>query len=119
MKTLDRRSDAIYNSICPLRRIISMVKIRLARQGRVHTPSYRIVVSDSRRTPSSAALDQLGSYDSVSGAFTLDEEKALYWLNQGAIASDSVRTLLTKKGIYKKYTDAKIAAKKAAKSEAK
>ena len=39
--------------------------------------------------------------------------------NQGAIASDSVRTLLTKKGIYKKYTDAKIAAKKAAKSEAK
>lgn len=74
-----------------------MVKIRLARQGRVHTPSYRIVVSDSRRTPSSAALDQLGSYDSVSGAFTLDEEKALYWLNQGAIASDSVRTLLTKK----------------------
>ena len=96
-----------------------MFKIRLARQGRVHTPSYRIVVSDSRRTPSSAALDQLGSYDSVSGAFTLDEEKALYWLNQGAIASDSVRTLLTKKGIYKKYTDAKIAAKKAAKSEAK
>ena len=74
-----------------------MVKIRLARQGRVHTPSYRIVVSDSRRTPSSAALDQLGSYDSVSGAFTLDEEKALYWLNQGAIASDSVRSLLTKK----------------------
>ncbi len=96
-----------------------MVKIRLARQGRVHTPSYRIVVSDSRRTPHAEALDQLGTFDTVSGVFTLDEEKALYWLNHGAIASDSVRTLLTKKGIYKKFTDSKAAAKKAAKTEAK
>lgn len=92
-----------------------MVKIRLARIGRTHAPAYRIVVSDSRRIPNSIALTQLGSFDPISGKCTIDEEKALYWLNQGALPSDSVKTLLTKQGIYKKYTDAKIAARKALK----
>lgn len=92
-----------------------MVKIRLARIGRTHAPAYRIVVSDSRRIPNSVALAQLGSYDPISGNFSIDEEEALKWLNNGAIPSDSVKTLLTKKGIYKKYTDGKIAARKALK----
>ena len=85
-----------------------MVKIRLARIGRVHAPTYRIVVSDSRRIPTSSALAQLGSYDPI-------HEEALKWLNNGAIPSDSVKTLLTKKGIYKKFADAKVAAKTAKK----
>ncbi len=89
-----------------------MVKIRLARIGRTHTPAYRIVVSDSRRIPNSASLTQLGSYDPLSGNFTINEEEAINWLNKGAIPSDSVKTLLTKKGIYQKYTEAKLAAKK-------
>lgn len=92
-----------------------MVKIRLARIGRTHTPAYRIVVSDSRKIPNSAALAQLGSYDPISGKFAINEEEAIKWLNNGAIPSDSVKTLLTKQGIYKKFVDAKIAAKKAAK----
>lgn len=92
-----------------------MVKIRLARIGRTHTPAYRIVVSDSRRIPASAALAQLGSYDPISGSLTINEEEAINWLNKGAIPSDSVKTLLTKKGIYEKFVNAKIAAKKAAK----
>ena len=92
-----------------------MVKIRLARIGRVHTPSYRIVVSDSRRLPSSSALAQLGSYDPIHDTLSINEEEALKWLNNGAIPSDSVKTLLTKKGIYKKFADAKVAAKTAKK----
>ena len=92
-----------------------MVKIRLARIGRTHTPAYRIVVSDSRRIPGSAALAHLGSYDPISGSLTINEEEAINWLNKGAIPSDSVKTLLTKKGIYEKFVNAKIAAKKAAK----
>lgn len=92
-----------------------MVKIRLARIGRTHAPAYRIVVSDSRRIPNSAALAQLGSYDPISGKSTINEEEALKWLNNGAIPSESIKTLLTKHGIYKKFVDAKIAAKKAAK----
>ncbi len=89
-----------------------MVKIRLARIGRTHTPAYRIVVSDSRRIPNSSSLAQLGSYDPISGNCTINEEEALKWLNNGAVASDSVKTLLTKKGIYQKFAEAKLAAKK-------
>ncbi|MBS7383632.1 MAG: 30S ribosomal protein S16 [Bacilli bacterium] len=92
-----------------------MVKIRLARIGRVHTPTYRIVVSDSRRIPTSSALAQLGSYDPIHDTLPINEEEALKWLNNGAIPSDSVKTLLTKKGIYKKFADAKVAAKTAKK----
>ena len=40
-----------------------MVKIRLARIGRRNSPYYRIVVSDSRRTPHAESLDDLGHYD--------------------------------------------------------
>ena len=54
--------------------------------------------------------------DSVSREFSIDEAEALKWLNAGAIPSDSVKTLLTKKGIYAKFVDAKIAAKKANKN---
>ncbi len=96
-----------------------MVKIRLARIGRTHTPAYRIVVSDSRRIPNSASLCQLGSYDPISGACTINEEEALNWLNKGALPSDSVKTLLSKKGIYQKFVDGKLAAKKAKTAEAK
>ena len=92
-----------------------MVKIRLARIGRVHTPTYRIVLSDSRRIPTSSALAQLGSYDLIHDTLSINEEEALKWLNNGAIPSDSVKTLLTKKGIYKKFADAKVAAKTAKK----
>ena len=90
-----------------------MVKIRLARIGRAHHAQYRIVVSDSRRIPNSASLVQLGSYDPNSNEVSINEEEALKWLANGAIPSDSVKTLLSKKGIYKKYLDAKLAAKKA------
>lgn len=90
-----------------------MVKIRLARIGRAHYAQYRIVVSDSRRIPNSASLAQLGSYNPNTDECTIDEAEALKWLANGAIPSDSVKTLLTKKGIYKKHVDAKLAAKKA------
>ena len=90
-----------------------MVKIRLARIGRTHYAQYRIVVSDSRRIPNSVALAQLGSYDPNANTCTINEEEALKWLANGAVPSESVKTLLTKKGIYKKFVDAKIAAKKA------
>jgi small subunit ribosomal protein S16 len=89
-----------------------MVKIRLCRIGRSGLPFYRIVVSDSRRTPHSANLADLGSYDPKTGKYSLDEEAALKWLNNGAIPSDSVKTLLTKKGVIKKYAEAKVAARK-------
>lgn len=93
-----------------------MVKIRLARAGRKALPAYRIVVSDSRKTPRSSNLADLGFFNPHTHDFTINEEEALKWLNNGAIPSDSVRTLLTKKGIYKKFVDAKLEARKASKA---
>lgn len=90
-----------------------MVKIRLSRIGRKALPNYRIVVSDSRKTPRSSNLADLGYFNPDTHDFTINEEEALKWLNCGAIPSDSVKTLLTKKGIYKKFVDAKIASRKA------
>ncbi len=89
-----------------------MVKIRLSRIGRNDLPFYRIVVSDSRKTTRAANLADLGSYDPRSEKFSLNEEEALKWLNAGAIPSDSVKTLLSKKGVMKKYAEAKVAARK-------
>lgn len=83
-----------------------MVKIRLRRTGRKNDPSYRIIVSDSRKTPSSTALAELGHYDPQERKgydLVIDETLALEWLNKGAIPSDSVKTLLKEKGIYAKY----------------
>ena len=37
----------------------------------------------------------------------VDEEKAMYWLNNGAIPTDTVRSILSKQGIMKKYADSK------------
>ena len=38
---------------------------------------------------------------------SIDEEKVMKWLNNGAIPSDTVRNILSKEGIMKKFADAK------------
>ncbi|HEV8435859.1 MAG TPA: 30S ribosomal protein S16, partial [Thermoanaerobaculia bacterium] len=40
-----------------------MLKIRLRRGGATHAPFYRIVVSDSQKTPSASTVEQIGHYD--------------------------------------------------------
>lgn len=84
-----------------------MVKIRLARIGRKALPTYRIVVSDSRKTPRSACLADLGHFDPKTEEFNINEEEALKWLKNGAVPSDSVKTLFKKQGVYKKFIDSK------------
>lgn len=92
-----------------------MVKIRLARIGRAHLPTYRIVVSDSRRTPASSRLADLGHYDPKSDELVINEEEALKWLKLGAKPSDTVKALFKTKGINQKFVEEKLAAKKEAK----
>ncbi len=84
-----------------------MVKIRLARIGRTSLPTYRIVVSDSRRTPSSECLADLGHFDPNSEKLVVNEEEALKWLGYGAVPSDSVKTLLKRAGVYEKFLASK------------
>ncbi len=85
-----------------------MVKIRLARIGRTSLPTYRIVVSDSRKTPSSKCLADLGHFNPHSEELVVKEEETLKWLNNGAVPSDSVKTLLKKNGVYQKFLDSKV-----------
>lgn len=94
-----------------------MVKIRLRRTGRKNDPSYRIVVSDSRKPTTSTALAELGHFDPQDRKnydLALNEELTLEWLNKGAIPSESVMTILKKHGIYAKFLEQK-ANKKAGK----
>ena len=86
------------------------VKIRLTRMGAKKRPMYRIVASDSRRPRDGEYLELIGTYNPlVSPAdVKIDEEKALKWLNTGAIPSDTVRSLFSKAGIMKKFADSRV-----------
>ncbi len=86
-----------------------MVKLRLTRIGRHKDPFFRIVASDSRSARDGRIIEQIGIYDPAKGAkeAVIDEEKALKWLQNGAIPSDSVRAMLTAKGIIAKFNAAK------------
>ena len=92
------------------------VKLRLARHGRRHAPFYRVVVADSRRQRDGRFIDQLGTYqplkDDPTEQVKIDEEKTLKWLHNGAIPSDTVRSILRRQGIMKKFHEAKVAAKR-------
>jgi small subunit ribosomal protein S16 len=86
-----------------------MVKLRLKRMGAKKVPFYRIVAADSRAPRDGRDIDTIGTYDPTKNPaiINIDEEKALNWLNKGAIPSDTVRGLLAKNGVMKKYSEAK------------
>ncbi len=77
-----------------------MLKIRLRRMGSAHRPFYRVVVSDSRRTPTAAAVEEIGTYDprQSPAAISLDKEKLNYWVDRGAQLSPTVKRLAKQAG---------------------
>jgi len=81
-----------------------MVKIRLRRVGARNRPSYRVVVADSRAPRDGAFISIIGHYNPLTDPETvvIDEEKARYWLRQGAQPTDVAARLLTKAGIIDK-----------------
>lgn len=84
------------------------VKIRLTRMGAKKRPTYRIVATDSRSSRDGQYLELIGTYAPVGeGQVKINEEVALKWLNNGAQPTDTVRNLLSKAGIMKKYAEAK------------
>lgn len=87
------------------------VKIRLTRMGSKRNPFYRIVVADARSPRDGRIIEQIGSYNPVSKSednVVLDNEKALEWLQNGAKPSDTVRNILSDKGIMEQYHNAKF-----------
>jgi small subunit ribosomal protein S16 len=87
-----------------------MVKIRLTRVGRKKHPAYRIVVADSRAARDGRYIELLGWYQPLNKekAFELNGEKALHWLKQGALPSDTVKSLLRQTGVMKDFHAHKV-----------
>ena len=84
------------------------VKLRLTRMGAKKKPTYRIVATDSRRPRDGQYLELIGTYAPVGECkVRIDEEKALKWLNDGAQPTETVKNLLSKEGIMKKFADSK------------
>ena len=84
------------------------VKLRLTRMGAKKRPTYRIVATDSRRPRDGQYLELIGTYAPVGeGNVKINEEVALKWLNNGAVPTDTVKNLLSKAGIMKKFADSK------------
>ena len=75
-----------------------MVKIRLARFGSKKNPHYRIVVADSRSPRDGRFIEEIGSYDpKKSGVnFTLNLDRAKYWVVSGAQPSETVASFIKK-----------------------
>ncbi len=77
-----------------------MLVIRMQRTGRKGHAQFRVVVQDSRRTPTSGrVVAALGSYNPHSKEAILDKEKAGYYLEHGAQPSDRVVRLLQAQGV--------------------
>jgi small subunit ribosomal protein S16 len=86
------------------------VKIRLRRMGTKQTPHYRVVVADSRAARGGRFLENLGTYDPLKHpvGIAIDEERALRWLQKGAQPTDTVRQLLSKIGVMRRYAELRI-----------
>jgi len=76
-------------------------RIRLRRTGKKKQAYYRVVVADARSPRDGRFIEVLGNYNPQTdpARVTIDEERALYWLKNGARPSDTVMSLLSKTGI--------------------
>jgi len=73
-----------------------MVKIRLRRMGSNRRPVYRVVVSDSRRTPTAVVIEEVGFYNprGEPAEVRIDRERIQFWVARGAQLSETVRSLM-------------------------
>ena len=77
------------------------VKIRLQRHGSKKRPFYFIVVADARAPRDGKFIQKIGTYNplTVPATIQLDRQKALEWLHKGAEPTDTVRRILSFKGV--------------------
>ena len=77
------------------------VKLRLQRHGSKKRPFYFIVVADARAPRDGKFIQKIGTYNplTVPATIQLDRQKALEWLHKGAQPTDTVRRILSFKGV--------------------
>lgn len=81
-------------------------KIRLQRRGRKVKPFYHIVIADGRAPRDGRFIEKIGTYNPITepADIQLNFERALYWVQSGAQPTDTVRTILSYKGVlYKNH----------------
>ena len=85
------------------------VKMRLKRMGAKKAPFYRVVVADSRSPRDGKFIETVGTYNPLTtpAEIKINEELALDWLSKGAVPTDTVKNILSKAGIMKKFHESK------------
>lgn len=79
-----------------------MVKLRLRRAGKKKQPFYKIVVADSRASRSGKFIEAVGRYNPLVHPMVIDikEDRLFAWLKRGAQPTDTLRSLLQRKGLW-------------------
>ncbi len=93
-----------------------MLMIRLQRVGKIHTATFRVVVTEKTAGPRRQYLELVGTLDRKTKKLNLNKERILYWISKGAQPSDTVHNLMVKEGI---MTSAKISVHQTPKVEEK
>jgi small subunit ribosomal protein S16 len=81
------------------------VKLRLRREGTVKRPHYRIVAADSRSPRDGRFIETIGNYHPLDQPSTInvDNERAVHWLRNGAVATSAVEKLLRISGAWEEF----------------
>ena len=95
------------------------VKLRLKRMGAKQKPFYRLIVADSRSPRDGRFIETVGTYDPIKADnnITVKEDRIAYWLDNGAQPTDTVKSILSKSGVWATYKNSKV--KKAEKTTKK
>ncbi|MBI4810151.1 MAG: 30S ribosomal protein S16 [Ignavibacteriales bacterium] len=82
-----------------------MVKLRLRRIGKKKQPIYKIVAADSRTARSGKFIESIGQYNPLLNPIGIEvnEARLFTWLKRGAQPTDTLRSLLKRKGLWLKW----------------
>jgi small subunit ribosomal protein S16 len=77
------------------------VKIRLARRGRKKLALYDVVVADARAPRDGRFIEKLGTYNPLTNPATVEinDERAFHWVMKGAQPTDTVKSMLSYRGV--------------------
>jgi small subunit ribosomal protein S16 len=81
-----------------------MVKIRLARRGRKKLAMFDVIVTDARAPRDGRFIEKIGTYNPLTNpaSINLKDDRAFHWLMNGAQPSDTVKAMLSYRGIMMK-----------------
>lgn len=81
------------------------VKLRLTRVGKKKNPMYRVVVADERAPRDGRFIEIIGQYQPLENpsGINIKDDRALYWLGQGAQPTETVEKILKTSGIWEQY----------------